>query len=92
MIGNFVAMKEIKTKEIAAYVASHVEDYEIRLSLALGRLGKWRCPLRMADDSLFDEIVDAIEEWFDDNDISIDYDFDFEEMIEGEEDGIIWEC
>lgn len=78
-------------KEIAAYVRNHVEFYEERLSLALGWMERDRCPLRMADDSLYDEIVDAIEEWFDDNEISIDYDFDFEEMIEGD-DGIIWEC
>ena len=78
-------------KEIAAYVRNHVEFYEERLSLALGWMERSRCPLRMADDSLYNEIVDAIDEWFEDNEISVDYDFDVEEMIEGDE-GIIWEC
>lgn len=81
----------MKTKEIAAYVRNNVEFFEERLQLALNKMERMRCPLRMADDSLYDEIVDAIEEWFDDNEISIDYDFDFEGMIEGDE-GIIWEC
>ena len=78
-------------KEVAAYVRNNIEDYEVRLQLALKKMDRMRCPLRMADESLFDEIVDAICEWFDDNEISIEYDFDFEELIEGEE-GIIWEC
>lgn len=78
-------------KELAVYVRNHVVFYEERLSVALGWMALDRCPLRMADSSLYDEIVDAIEEWFEDNEISVDYDFDVEEMIEGDE-GIIWEC
>lgn len=81
----------MKTKEIAAYVRNNVEDYEERLQLALKRMDRMRCPMRMADDGLFEEIVDAVIDWCDDNEISIEYDFDFEELIEGEE-GIIWEC
>ena len=77
-------------REIAAYVRNHVEFYEERLSLALEWMGRDRCPLRVADGGLYDEIVNTICEWFDDNEISIEYDFDFEEMIEGD-DGIIWE-
>lgn len=78
-------------KEVAAYVRNNVEDYEVRLQLALKRMDRMRCPLRMADGVLYDEIVDSIDEWCEDNEISIEYDFDFEELIEGEE-GIIWEC
>ena len=78
-------------KEIAAYVAANVEDYEVRLQLALKKMGIWRCPLSMGDRELYDEIVDSACEWLDDNDISIENDMDWDEFIEGEE-GIIWEC
>lgn len=83
-------MNKKMKKDLAAFVRNNIEDYEIRLQLALKRMDRMRCPLRMADGELYDEIVDAISEWFEDNEISIDYDFDFEEIIEGY-DGIIWE-
>lgn len=83
-------MNKKMKKDLAAFVRNNIEDYEIRLQLALKRMDRMRCPLRMADEALYGEIVDAICEWFEDNEISIDYDFDFEEMIEGD-DGIIWE-
>lgn len=78
----------MKTKEIAAYVRNNVEDYEDRLQLALKRMDRMRCSLRMADGSLYDEIVDAIEDWCWDNDDNDDW--DYEDLIEGD-DGIIWE-
>ena len=77
-------------KEIAAFVRNNIEDYEIRLSLALKRMDRMRCSLRMADDCLFDEIVDSISEWCEDNDVSVDFYDDWDDMIEGDE-GIIWE-
>jgi len=79
-----------KMKEIAAYVRNNVEDYEERLQLALNRMDLMREPLRMADGSLYDEIVDAISEWCDDNEVSLEFDEDWDELIEGDE-GIIWE-
>lgn len=80
----------MKTKEIAAYVRNNVEDYEKYLQLALKRMDKMRCPLRMADSALFDAISDAIDEWCDDNEVNNE-DWDYEDIIEGDE-GIIWEC
>lgn len=80
----------MKTKELAAFVRNNVEDYEERLQLALNRMGRMREPLRMADGSLYDEIVDAISEWCDDNEVSLEFDEDWDELIEGDE-GIIWE-
>lgn len=77
-------------KEIAAYVRNNVEDYEERLQLALNRMDRMREPLRMADRSLYDEIVDAISEWCDDNEVSLEFDEDWDDLIEGDE-GIIWE-
>lgn len=84
-------MEEKIRKEIAAYVRDNVEDYEIRLRLTLKQMDKMRCPFWMADDGrLYDEIVDAISEWCEDNDISVEFDEDWEDLIEGDN-GIIWE-
>ena len=80
----------MKTKEIAAYVRNNVEDYEERRQLALKRMDRMREPLRMADGMLYDEIVDRIDEWCEDNEVSLEFDEDWDELIEGDE-GIIWE-
>lgn len=80
---------ENKIKEVAAYVRNHVEDYEIRLSRALGWMERDRCPLRMAAPTLFDEIVSAIDDWCWDNEFD-DSEVDWEDVIEGDN-GIIWE-
>lgn len=77
-------------KEVAAAVRNNVEDYEERLQLALKRMDRMRCPLSMADRSLYDEIVDAISEWCDDNEVSVDFFDDWDDLIDGDE-GIIWE-
>lgn len=76
-------------KEVAAYVRNNVENYEVRLQLALNCMDRDRCPLRMADDDLFAEIVDAIDDWCWENDVDCS-EVDWDEAIEGE-DGIIWE-
>ena len=78
-------------KEIAAYVRENVEDYELRLQLALNRMDRMRCSLRYVDSELFEAILERIEEWCEDNDFAL-YDFfdDADDMIEGDE-GIIWE-
>ena len=79
----------MKTKEIAAYVRNNVEDYEERLQLSLKRMDRMRCPMRMADEELYDDIINAIEEWCWDNDVNTE-DLDWDELIDGD-DGIIWE-
>lgn len=50
-------------KEMVQYVLDNVEDFDIRYSLALKTIDKCRCPLRLANDSLFDEIQGAMVEW-----------------------------
>lgn len=65
---------------------NNVEFYEDRLQLALNKMDRMRCPMRMADDGLYDEMCDAVEDWCEDNDIDF-YEIDLEELIEG----IIWE-
>ena len=73
-----------KLKEIAAYCADHIEDYEVRVQLALNRIDRMRCPLDMAAPDLFQEMYDAIADWCDDNDISYD-DWDDDSRIDPED-------
>ena len=40
-------------KEIAAYCRNNIEDFEIRVQLALKKMDRMRCPLSMADEALF---------------------------------------
>lgn len=79
-----------QSKEIAAYVRNNVEFFEERLQLALNKMERMRCSLRFADSELFDEIADAIEDWCNDNEVSVDFYEDWDDLIEGDE-GIIWE-
>lgn len=76
-------------QEVAAYVRNNVEDFEERLQLALKRMDRMRCPLRNADEGLFDEICDAIEDLCWENDVDCS-EVEWDEVIEGD-DGIIWE-
>lgn len=77
-------------KEVAAYVRNNVEFFEERLQLALNKMERMRCPLSFADQELYDDITNAIEEWCDDNEVSVEFDEDWTDLIEGDE-GIIWE-
>lgn len=54
-------------KELAAYVRNNVEFFEERLQWALDKMDRTRCPLSFADEELFNDIVNAIEEWCDDH-------------------------
>jgi hypothetical protein len=74
---------ENKLKEIAAYVAEHIEDYEMKVHIALNRIDRMRCPLSMADPILYDEIEDAIKDWCDDNEFSYD-DWDEDSCVDPE--------
>lgn len=78
-----------KRKEVAAYVRNNVEFFEERLQLALNKMDRMRCPLQMADEELYNDIINAIEEWCDDNEVCYD-EVDWDDAIDGE-DGIIWQ-
>ena len=78
----------MKTKEIAAYVRNNVEFFEERLQLALSKMDRMRCPLSFADQELYDDISNAIDDWCLDNEV--DNDWDYDDLIEGDK-GIIWE-
>lgn len=76
-------------KEIAAYVRNNVEFFEERLQMALNKMERMREPLRMADQELYDDICNAIDDWCWDNEVNNE-DWDYQDLIEGNE-GIIWE-
>lgn len=76
-------------KEIAAYVRNNVEFFEERLQMALNKMERMREPLQMADQELYDDICNAIDDWCWDNEVNNE-DWDYQDLIEGNE-GIIWE-
>lgn len=57
-------------KEIVIYCNEHVDDFDARVRVALGRIDRYRCPLKMVDGSLYNEIEDAICEYCEDNDVA----------------------
>ena len=73
--------KELKA--IADYCEAQIEDYELRVQIALGLMDRMRCPLRMADASLYDEMERCACEWAEDNDYSVDFieGIDVEEIL-----------
>ena len=66
-------MKKNPIKEIAAYCAAHIEDYEERVKIALGIMDRMRCPLSQAAPSLYDEMQQCASDWAEDNDYSVDF-------------------
>lgn len=50
------------------YVIANVEDFDHRYGRALDKISRMRCDLRYADSGLYDEIVDSINEYLEDND------------------------
>lgn len=79
----------MRAKEIAAYVRNNVEFFEDRLQLALNKMDRMRCPLSFADQELYDNISNAIDDWCWDNEVDNE-DLDYDALIEGDK-GIIWE-
>lgn len=66
-----------KRKELAVYVRNNVEYYEERLQLALSKMVRMRCPLSFADEELYDDISNAIDDWCWDNEVkNEDWDYD----------------
>ena len=68
---------ETKLKEIVAYCAANIVDWDIKVELALRMIGR-RMPI---DYGFRNEIEDCVSEWADDN----GYDVDFFEGIDVEE-------
>ena len=54
--------------EVQAKCAENIEDYELRVSVALGVMDRERCPIENADFRLANEIAECVEEWEEEND------------------------
>lgn len=65
---------------VAEYVSANVEDYFEKVTYALGRMDRFRCPLYLADRALYIEIMDAVDDYCQDNDLDPD-EIDIEEII-----------
>lgn len=64
-------------REMVQYVIDNIEDFGVRYYLALKMMDRMRCPLSMANESLYDEIKEKMVEWAMDNNIT---DSEFEEF------------
>ena len=69
--------------EIGNYLRETVEDFDVRVNLALKTMDKMRCSFDYADCDLYDECYDKIEEWCENNDVDTIYQYivDVEEII-----------
>lgn len=65
---------------ILDYCANNIFEWEDRVQLALAKIEHWRCPLSQADQSLYNDILNAIEDCATDYEIDVD-DIDVEEII-----------
>jgi hypothetical protein len=66
--------------EIGKYLRENVEDFDVRVDLALKTMGRKRCSFNFADCNLHNECYNKIEEWYKENDIEPEY-IDVEEII-----------
>ena len=70
-----------RAKQDEKNIFANIEDYEHRLQKALTIIGRMRCPLSHADSELYDEMNEAIQEYIYENDLSLEIDFDVEDII-----------
>lgn len=70
-------------KEMVQYVVDTVEDFDARYARALDIIGRYRCPLSMADYPLFADIHSAMADWAIDHNVSDEEfdEFDIEEIF-----------
>jgi hypothetical protein len=66
--------------EIGKYLRENVEDFDVRVDLALKTMGRKRCSFDFADCNLHNECYNKIEEWYKENGIEPEY-IDVEEII-----------
>ena len=65
-------------EEMVQYVIDTVEDFDARYARAWDVIGVYRCPLRIADEDLYNDIYNAMCEWVKDKFESYPEDFDYE--------------
>lgn len=67
-------------KIVVDYCNENIWEFEERVQLALDKIDHWRCPLQQADESLYNDIMDAICDCVTDYEIDADK-IDAEEVI-----------
>ena len=67
-------------KELDELCRASIEDYDVKVSMAWGYIDRMRCPLWMAFPILYDEILEVVTDWAEDNDIDVD-EIEIEEII-----------
>lgn len=69
-------------RQLAEYISETVEDYEIRVQLALNIIGRDRCSLQFADSRLYDDMYDSVSEYISDNNLPVNPDdIDIEDIL-----------
>lgn len=66
--------------ELVQYIIDNTDDFGRRYSSALNVIGRDRCPLRMADNALYDDMYDCLCDWCSDNGDNED-NYDLEEIF-----------
>ncbi|WP_296864593.1 hypothetical protein [uncultured Methanobrevibacter sp.] len=67
-------------KELVQYIIDNIDDFGKRYQKAITKMDRQRCPFRIADNVLYNEINDRISDWCSDNDEDED-DYDVEEIF-----------
>lgn len=67
-------------KEMVQYIIDNIEDFEHRYQHALETIGRDRCPIWQADQSLYMEMQDCMDDWCNDNEDNSDL-YDIEEIF-----------
>ena len=62
-------MKEKLREELYNYCSIMIPHFFAREMIALDKIGEWRCPLAMADSSLYNDMQDCVDDFCYDNEI-----------------------
>lgn len=68
-------------KELVQYIIDNIDRFGKRYQMAITKIDRMRCPLRVADPQLYSELVDRAEEWCDDNNKDVE-DYDIDEIFD----------
>lgn len=80
MMDKLMAIFYTTLKRISAYCVENIWDYEERLSHALHKMDYFRCPLKIADSGLYNDIQEAIDDYCQDYNLD-SRQIDIEELI-----------
>ena len=70
--------RTMNTQSLIKYISANRSFDDAEMSAAWKRMDRWRCPLQTADATIYDNILDLMQEWRSDNDR--DFDDVFEEV------------